>query len=122
MKSSELRKKFLNEYGGFLLDEYGAVVKGTATFASLLTKPREDMWDLLKDIISKASDVDRLTAKSTSEVIHLLGKGKVSIDQAMKLMELLKVEQEIKELPRLMKQLEALTQQDSRTQGGIMLP
>ena len=77
-------------------------------FKSLLVKPREEMWYLLKEIISRASDLDTINAKSTSEIITLLGKGKISIDEAIKLMKLLQTKQDIDELPKLIAAMEKL--------------
>lgn len=70
---------------------------------------REDVDDICKvlyPIIQQSEELRALNAKSTSDVIQLLGKGKITPEQAFKLMEILEKQQNIEELPKLVKKLQ----------------
>lgn len=110
MKSNEIRKKFLNDHAEFVIDKYGAFIRGERDEECCLTSLNK-MWTLLEKIIVDAKDIDAITAQSAVDVIALLKDGKVDVEVAVKLMELLKTKQDIEELPKLREAIENLNKQ-----------
>ncbi len=108
MNAQTLRKKFLDENAEYILEQYTSVLRG-GEYEARNAKAMTQAVDMMLDLIMTAKDTDKIAVKTTAEVVALLGKGKISIEQALRLMELLKAEQEIHELPKLMEQLEKLT-------------
>ena len=78
-----------------LKDAYWLARNGDKTLLSLLTK----------HVLS----MKQVKAKNTEQVLSLLEQGKISAQEAQALMSTLKGKMEIEEIPKLMKQLEALS-------------
>ena len=71
-------------------------------------KAVDDIWKAIVPIIQSTSDVFIYDAKSTNDIIMLLGRGKISINDAIKLMSLLQAKQDIEELPKLVEALQTI--------------
>ena len=54
-----------------------------------LEKEFDDIWKLLVPMLQKANDNESLSVQNTTEVMNLLAKGKITPEQALKLMEVL---------------------------------
>ena len=103
MNSKELRHYFLKQ-GKDLIDlqlDYSRKFKS-------ISQAQKQAFDVLGKILVETSDLQKINAGSTQQVILLLGKGKVSVDEALKLMELLRTQQEVELAPEMLKQLKKL--------------
>ena len=89
MKPHELIQKFLDEYAEELLTMYGEAATGKTTFLGTIESARTECWKLLCEIVSKAKDLESTNAKNTAEVLALLSDGKITIDECLKLMDIL---------------------------------
>ncbi len=63
------------------------------------------VWDVAKVIILNANNLKKIEAKSASDITNALSKGKISADDAVKLMTMLKLKSDVEELPKLLDQL-----------------
>ncbi len=73
-----------------------------------LSPAEEEIWELVKDCIKKEQDLESIQATSTESIVALLGKGKISVNEAIQLMELLRTQQEVDLAPELLKQMKKL--------------
>ena len=61
----------------------------------------KEIWDAIVPMIHRLNDIEEIKADTASDVLSLLAKGKVTIDEALKLMALMQEKQNIEELPAL---------------------
>lgn len=108
MNAKSLRNKLFSELGEFLIDEYTSVIKGEGDFSSNSVKAREDVFDILKEVILKESDTKKIIATSTESVLKLLRRGKITLEEAERLMKIMQTDFEITELPKLLEKFESL--------------
>ena len=66
------------------------------------------LWPILTDIISKTDDLKVLDAKSASEIISSVAKGKMTLKDATIMMSIMRQKVEIEELPILLAKLSDL--------------
>ncbi len=66
------------------------------------------VWEVAKEIILNADNLKKIDAQSTKDVTTALSKGKITADEALKLMSMLKLEYEVSELPLLLDRLDQL--------------
>ncbi|OOZ38180.1 hypothetical protein [Solemya elarraichensis gill symbiont] len=104
---NKLRQEFL-EKASPLIDEYINASLGKSELRSTNSGAREEVWDALKQIILKASDVVKLHAESTKDVLSLLGDGKLSLNDAERLMKIMGTHQEATELTELLEKVDEL--------------
>ena len=62
---------------------------------------QKEVWDAIVPMIHKLNDIEEIKADTASDVLSLLAKGKITIDDALKLMALMQEKQNIEELPAL---------------------
>lgn len=66
----------------------------------------EMLWPVISDIISKTDDLKIVEAKTASDVIEAVAKGKITMKDALILMSLIQSKTEIEELPKLIAKLD----------------
>ena len=81
--------------------------KSPLNIALVDTKAVDDVWKAIVPIMQSTSDVFVYDAKSTNDIIMLLGRGKISINDATRLMSLLQTKQDIDDLPKLIEALQS---------------
>lgn len=108
MHPDEVREKFLRDNAEFLLDEQKKVLRGEGEFTCPSGIHLSRAFKLIDKIILTASDRQKLEMETTREVVLAVGKGKISADEGAKLLEILKTQQDIEELPKLIAAVEAL--------------
>ncbi len=69
---------------------------------------QSEMWDLIKDTIKKVEDREKIEVESAADVIGLLKKGDLSASEATELLNVLKAQQDLEELPKLVEALQDL--------------
>lgn len=87
--AADLRKHFMEEYAQDLLDLYGQAALGEGTFFKTINEARQGMFSTLQTMLQQAGDLQKLNAQSTKGVIDALSAGKITINDALKMMELL---------------------------------
>ncbi len=113
--SSEIREKFINENAEFLLEELSSVLRGEGEFSCKSNHTLSYALNLVEDSIKSAGDIVEIQATTAQEVVGLVSKGKMTLPEAREFMQILKTQQEIEELPKLLAKLQEL-------EGGGMLP
>ncbi len=73
-----------------------------------LSPGQRQLFDTLSKMIVAESDMEKIKTKSSADILELLGKGKVSVAQAVQLMELMKGKAEIDLSEDLMEKLDKL--------------
>ena len=106
MNTKELRAKFLNEMGPFLIDEYTKVIKGIGTFVSTDNAARKESWDTLKQMMLGVQEAEKITCGTHSEIIQCLKEGVISIKDAKELMSIVQMQFEMTELAELAAKLD----------------
>lgn len=109
--SGELRAKFISMADG-LLETIVATAKGDTSFGSLYHGDADNIervWELLHTVIAGSTETRKIEAGTTREIIKGVAAGKISIDEATKLMSMLKIQTEIDEVGELVSKLEALS-------------
>ena len=103
----ELRQEFLQKARP-LLDQYiNAAVHGKK-LKSVDGDCREAVWDTLQRAILAENDVHKVRVRQQGDVLKLIEKGKVSIQDGLQLMQVLRAGSEMEELQRISEQLETL--------------
>ena len=90
----ELKIKFL-EQAEALLDDYMGSALGTSVSQSTNIHAREEVWDLLKKLILKASDKITLEAGSPEAILKAVETGKCTVSEARELLGMYKQVKEI---------------------------
>lgn len=88
-----------------ILDKYLKIANGEMANTTVDYAAMTQVWNLVKDLVLKLDARENIAVKTTQDVITLLSKGKIDAKTALRLMELLKAQQEIEELPKLVNQL-----------------
>ena len=76
-------------------------------------KNMDDIWRAVIPMIQALSDIEVYGARNAKDVLDLLAKGDISIDDSIKLMHVMKGEQELSELPKLIELMQGLTNEQS---------
>ncbi len=106
--AKELRKEFLQN-SSMVFDEIKARTLGRKSPHPNADEPFLKMyWDALVPIIHAADDIQKLKATSTGDIIKLLGKGKITIQESLLLMELIKGRAEVDLAPALLAELKKI--------------
>jgi hypothetical protein len=88
--AAALRQKFLTEHAFDILNEYAQVAKGDKEkFEGTNSVVRGEVWDLTKKLVLAAKDREKLDATTKESVLHLLADGKINIQEAKELFEML---------------------------------
>ena len=96
MNAEEIRRKFIADNAESLLAELKTVLEGTGDFSS-----KSGIWlgyafERLSKMVDTANDLKVIEATTTTEIIKAVSKGKITMSEAKELMNLLKVESDIK--------------------------
>ena len=117
MNAIELRRKFLEEAGEFVLDEYIAVLKGEAGFRATDRAITREVWDTLKATILTADDPSPMAALTDGSISNRIDSvladvaaGKLTPAEGKRVMSLLQAGFEMTELAELVARLEAVEQ------------
>ena len=107
MNSEELRIEFL-ENSKDVLDKVFYLLSGEddAVINPWEREAINVLYPTIHSIITNASDLKKIDAQTTKAIIYALSKGKITADEALKLMSMKKVQFEVEELPELMKQVQ----------------
>lgn len=73
------------------------------------SKARETVMDAIIPMIQQAGDVQRIRATSTADVLKLIRRGKVTIQEAKELMLIMATDFEVTEIPKMMERIEEIT-------------
>jgi hypothetical protein len=107
-KSAEdLRERFLRS-ADFVLDELDQVLRGEAEFSCKSSITLGNYMKTIQVIVEKASDKQTLDSLSISNVTKALVEGKINAKTAQAFMNILKTQQDIEELPKLIEAMQAL--------------
>ena len=95
MDAEAIRKKFVQDNAEKLLEELKAVLDGTGEFSS-----KSGIWlgyafERISKMVDAADDIRVIEATNTKEVLSALSKGRITVDQAKDLMQLLKAQADI---------------------------
>jgi hypothetical protein len=104
---SEIRANFLKKAEP-LIDEYVGASLGKSQLSSNDATARSEVWSLLRDILVNADDLKKVSASNTKSVLRLLRRGKITIDEAERLMRIMQTDFEVTELPALLEKFESL--------------
>ncbi len=105
MTAIELKQQLLKE-APKILRQYLKSAQGDGCLTAIGGEARKAIFEIIQQLILKAPELETIKAASTRDVIQLLGKGKITPEQAFKLMEILEKQQNIEELPKLVKKLQ----------------
>ncbi len=109
MLPHELRKKFLEENGEFLLTELSDILHGKAeAFKCQNSYTLNTSVTMLVDMIKQAADLQQVEVSSARAVMEELAKGKLSEQQADRILDMLQKKQQLDLLPKLIEQMEQL--------------
>ena len=108
---AELRAYFVNKAKP-RMDEYIWSALGTSELSSNNNDARNETWGLLRDIINSAGNITKLDAENTHDVITMLKDGKISIQDAKALMDMLSIKSDMDDVKKL---LEAVTAMNNGT-------
>ena len=112
--AADLKERFLNDYAEDILTLYGNAATGEGTFFQTLDDAREGMFDLLATMIKQAGDLVQVEAETSQDVVRLIGQGKLSLDDGLKLIEILRKSNEIEELREMTQKLDAIAASQAR--------
>lgn len=88
--SKELRNKFFEDNGEFMLEEFKAILHGDQDdFKSKSAYVIKTAYPLLFNIIESASMVDESLAKTSSGIIQMMSEGMINSEQALSLLSVL---------------------------------
>jgi len=62
-------------------------------------------WEVLSPLLRQSGELRKIEAQTTKQILAGVAGGKLTIQEANDLMEILKVQQDIEELPKLLEQL-----------------
>lgn len=66
------------------------------------------VWDAVVPMIQQVGDHRKIEAQTCADVIKALGKGQVTVDEALKLMQMLRIQSESELLPEIANKLDAM--------------
>ena len=95
MNAEEIREKFIKDNAEFLLDELKLVLRGKGEFSSKSGIWLTKAFESISGMIDNASDQRLVDAKTSSDIIELVKKGKISYKQARELLDLMKLEKDM---------------------------
>ena len=104
----DIRRNFLNDSEGALAEIRARMLGTQSPYPASDGKFLQEYWKAIVPMIQASSDMEKLNAHSVDSVITMLAEGKIDPDVALKLMDLLKVKQDIEELPKLREAIENL--------------
>jgi DNA-binding ferritin-like protein (Dps family) len=104
MTAKEARKQFLKRAKKIIKRQF----EYSETFQRI-PEAQKQQFDCLVKMMIAESDSLKFKISSTNSILNLLEKGKISVKESKELMSILKDKVEIEEIPKLMKQLEALS-------------
>ena len=108
MNTKDLRQELLTK-GITVIRQKLAMATGEnhiVNMAQLDKKSFDEVWEALVPMMQSAQDTVKLQAGTTDEIIKLLGEGKISTNDALKMMDMILKKTEADELPRLLEKLE----------------
>jgi hypothetical protein len=104
----EIKEKFVNN-AITIVDLYlNRALDKRVEHRSLAEKAQDKIWDAMVPMIQQLGEARKLEAGSTAGVIDLLRSGNVTVDEALKLMTMLRTQVEADILPDLQNKLEEL--------------
>ena len=89
MSSQELKQKILSEAGP-LVDQYIRAALGTGVIESTNQSAREEVWDVLKQLMLESSSKIDIDVKTAKDVRAAVTSGKCTFEEGKQLMELYK--------------------------------
>jgi len=95
MNAEEIREKFIKDNAEFLLDELKLVLRGEGEFSSKSGIWLTKAFESISGMIDNASDQRLVDAKTSSDIIELVKKGKLSYKQARELLDLMQREKDM---------------------------
>lgn len=105
--TQQLRVKLL-ESSAQVIDEVIARGTGKPRDHRIEDKDLNRVWDAVVPILQQVGDHRKIEASSCADVIKALSAGKVSVDEALKLMTMLRTQAESEVLPALEAKLAAM--------------
>lgn len=94
VSAQQLKVSFL-ENAAPLVKQYVDAALGTAEFESVSSHAREEVWEILKELMLKSSDKLNLSLQSTKDVLDAVSSGKCTMKEGEELLKLFKQAKDI---------------------------
>jgi hypothetical protein len=104
--AEDLRERFLLDNADFVLDELAAVLRGEGEFSCQSSLTLGNYLETLHRLVERAADKIKLDALSIKNITAGVASGKMSASVAQQCMDLLKTQQDIEELPKLLESMQ----------------
>jgi len=108
MNSGELRMIAINGLAPFLAEFFAVLNDKEDGFGCKSNYVLEQALEMTKDIIKSAGDLQEIEAKNTSDVLKLLGTGKITISECQNLMSIMHTKSEIDDAKDVISKLDEL--------------
>jgi len=109
MNSNDLKNKLLNN-SDKVMDKLLYLLSGKddAVINPWEREAINTLYPTLHNIMVNTADLKKISAESTKDITGALCRGKISVDEALKLMSVLKVKSDIEDLPDMLAKLTEL--------------
>jgi len=108
MNSSQLRSKLIKD-AEWVIEKYIETAKDKSVENEpQARKAQKDIWDAVIPMLQTTGDIQRIRAASTGDIFNMLKRGKVTIAEAERLMNMAHKEFEMTQLPEMLDKFESL--------------
>ena len=104
--AQDLRKQIMSHSLGMIEKLQQIIIQDNVEINANQKEAYEMLWPMITNIVSKTEDLRIIEASNAKEVLSAVSKGKITFDEGMKMMQLLKDQQIIDEMPKLLEMLD----------------
>lgn len=108
--AQDLRDQVMNHSIHLIKKLQSQMYKDSEDITAQQSVAYDKLWPVVEDIIKQTSDLKKIEANNASDVIKLISTGKITLKDAAIMMTLLQSKVEIEELPKLIAQLEEVSE------------